>query len=137
MAQLRVEILGEDLFCADQAAGGEGVRRPLTEERLAKLRDWAARYDRAVQSNETDALAGIGQEIAALLNEGDGWLDRVLDGTGEIQFEIGVSGNPTERERVLLDVPWELMAPQGIFLAVDELRLFRVARRLGKPAQPV
>ena len=36
MLQLRLEIRGEDLFCADQAPGGDAVRRPLTEERLAK-----------------------------------------------------------------------------------------------------
>jgi hypothetical protein len=46
--------------------------------------------------------------MADFLNDGDRWLDRVVDGTGEIALEIGVSGTPKERERVLLDVPWEL-----------------------------
>jgi len=46
--------------------------------------------------------------MADFPNDGDRWLDRVVDGTGEIALEIGVSGTPKERERVLLDVPWEL-----------------------------
>jgi hypothetical protein len=89
-----------------------------------------------VRSRAAEPLVEIGRDIADFLNDGDRWLDRVLDDTGEIALEIGVSGTPEERGRILLDVPWELLAPKGTFLAVDNERLFRVARRLGRPQDP-
>jgi hypothetical protein len=54
-------------------------------------------------------LVEIGRDIAAFLDEGDRRLDRVLAGTGEIGLEVAVPGRPEERERILLDVPWELL----------------------------
>ena len=81
----------------------------------------------------------IGQNIADLLNTGDAWLDRSLRGTGDIAFEIVVSGTPCVRGRALLDVPWEILAPDGAFLAADPERLYRVDRRLsvaGTPRSP-
>ncbi|MBV8401450.1 MAG: hypothetical protein JOZ17_22400, partial [Acetobacteraceae bacterium] len=136
MLRARVEIRGEDLFCSDTQSGGLSSRTALSEETLSALREWASRYDKAVRSGDPDPLAAIGNEIAALLNQGDRWLDRVLDGTGEIDFEIAVPARPDDRERVLLDVPWEVLATDSLFLAADEQRLFRVSRRLGNAAEP-
>jgi len=132
----RIELRGEDLFCADTGEDGTSTVRPLTAETLARLKDWAERYDAAMRSRAAEPLVEIGRDIAAFLDEGDRWLDRVLDGTGEIALEIRVSGTPDERERVLLDVPWETIAPKGMFLAADNERLFRIARRLGRPQEP-
>jgi hypothetical protein len=89
-----------------------------------------------VRSHSTEALVELGRGIADFLNNGDSWLDRVLDDTGEIALEIRVSGTPEERGRILLDMPWELLAPKGMFLAADNERLFRVTRRLGGPGTP-
>ena len=50
--------------------------------------------------------------MADFLNDGDRWLDRIVDVTEKIALEIGVSGTPEERERALLDVPWEPLAPK-------------------------
>src|SRR5271166_6058427 len=93
-----LEIRGQDVVCSDRADGRASAQRDLSEGTLAKLRGWAERYDRAVLRDDADAIAGIGQDVAAFLNEGDRWLDCVLDGTGEIQFEVVVSANPNERE---------------------------------------
>ncbi len=131
MLSARIELRGEELFCADAAEGGASSVKPLSPEALARLRGWAERYDRAVRIGAPEPLVEIGRDIAAFLDDGDRWLDRVLGGTGEIALEIAVPGRPEERERLLLDVPWELLAPNGIFLAADNERLFRVARRLG------
>jgi hypothetical protein len=136
MLSARIELRGEELFCADTGEGGTSTVRPLTPEVLARLRGWAERYDAAVRSGALPPLVEIGREIAAFLDEGDRWLDRVLAGTGEIDFEIAVPGRPEERERILLDVPWELLAPNRFFLAADEERLFRIARRLGGSGEP-
>jgi hypothetical protein len=136
MLSARIELRGEELFCADTGEGGTSTVRPLTPEVLARLRGWAERYDAAVRSGALPPLVEIGREIAAFLDEGDRWLDRVIAGTGEIDFEIAVPGRPEERERILLDVPWELLAPNRFFLAADEERLFRIARRLGGSGEP-
>jgi hypothetical protein len=136
MLSVRIELRGEELFCADTGEGGASSIKPLSQETLSRLKGWAERYDAAVRSSAVEPLVEIGRGIADFLNDGDRWLDRVLDGTGEIAFEIAVSGTPEERERVLLDMPWELLAPKGIFLAADNERLFRVARRLGRLQEP-
>ena len=75
----------------------------------ALTRNWAQRYDAAVRSHTLPPLVEIGRDIAAFLDEGDRWLDGVLAGTGEIGLEVAVPGRPEERERILLDVPWELL----------------------------
>jgi hypothetical protein len=138
MLSARIELRGEELFCADTGEGGISTVRQLTPETLARLRGWAEHYDAAVRSGALPPLVEIGREIAAFLDEGDRWLDQVLGGTGEIALDIAVPGRPEDRERILLDVPWELLAPNGIFLASDNERLFRVTRRLGggTPAAP-
>jgi hypothetical protein len=113
-----------EAYCRDLSGeGGTSVKR-LTSETLSLLREWAGRYDAAVASRQPVALAAIGREIAALLNEGDGWLARSLRGTGEITLEIVVAGRPEGRDLALLEVPW-------VFLAADAERLYRVERRLG------
>ena len=73
MLDARIELRGEDLYCSDLSGeGGTSVRR-LTSETLSLLQEWAGRYDAAVASRQPGALAAIGRDIAALLNEGDGW----------------------------------------------------------------
>lgn len=136
MVGLRIELRGDDLFCREAGSSGADTRRPLDEATFARLANWANRYDRAVVTNAWDALPAIGQEIAQFLDGDDAWLSRCLAGVGEIVFEIIVTGTPDERGRVLLDVPWELLAPNALFLAADNERLFRVERRLGQPATP-
>jgi hypothetical protein len=115
MLNARIELRGEELFCADTGEGGASTVRRLTPDARARLKGWAERYDAAVRSRALPPLLEIGRDIAAFLDEGDRWLDRVLGGTGEIAFDIAVPGRPEDRERVLLDVPWELLAPNGIF----------------------
>jgi hypothetical protein len=139
MLSARIELRGEDLFCADTAERGASTIRRLTPETLARLRGWAERYDAAVRSGAPEPLVEIGHDIATFLDEGDRWLDHVLAGIGEIAVEISVPGRPEDRERVLLDVPWELLRWNGTYLASDAERLFRVIRRLGgagTPAEP-
>src|ERR1700719_1470710 len=132
MLSARIELRGEELFCADTGEGGLSTVRRLTPDALAQLRGWAEKYDAAVRTRALPPLVEIGRDIAAFLDEGDRWLDKVLDGKiGEIALDIAVPGQPEERERILLDIPWELLVSNGRFLAEDDERLFRVTRRLG------
>jgi hypothetical protein len=94
MLSARIELRGEELFCADTGEGGTSTVRPLTPEALARLRGWAERYDAAVRSGALPPLVEIGRDIATFLDEGDRWFDQVLGGTGEIAFEIAVPGRP-------------------------------------------
>jgi hypothetical protein len=109
MLSARIELRGEELFCADTGDGGISTIRRLTPDTLARLKGWAEHYDTAVKSGALPPLVDIGRDMAAFLDEGDRWLDRVLAGTGEIGLEVAVPGRPEERERILLDVPWELL----------------------------
>ncbi len=136
MLDARIELRGDDLYCSDLRGGGGTSVRRLTSEMLSLLQEWAGRYDAVVASRQPVALATIDRDIAALLNEGDGWLDRSLRGVGEIMFEIVVAGTPDARGLALLEVPWEILAPGGIFLAGDAERLYCVERRLGAAGTP-
>ena len=49
MLNARIELRGEELFCADTGEGGFSTVRRLTPEALARLRGWAEKYDTAVQ----------------------------------------------------------------------------------------
>lgn len=98
MLSVRIELRGEELFCADTGEGSKSTVRRLTPDTLARLRGWAERYDAAVRSGALPPLLEIGREIAAFLDEGDRWLDQVLGGTGEIALDIAVPGRPEDRE---------------------------------------
>ena len=113
MLSARIELRGEELFCADTGEGGASSIKPLSQDTLSRLGGWAERYDAAVRSSAVEPLVEIGRGIADFLNDGDRWLDRVLDGTGEIAFEIAVSGTPEERELVLLDMPVGAAGAEG------------------------
>jgi hypothetical protein len=92
MLNVRIELRGEELYCTDlNGAVGASVRR-LTAETLSSLQDWARRYDGAVASRQSAVLPAIGRKIADLLTTGDAWLDRSLQGAGEIASR---SSSPT------------------------------------------
>jgi hypothetical protein len=114
MLNARIELAGTALKCSDLRTGGAASLKPLTAERLARLRGWATGYDAAVRADKWDPLPAIGRDIAALLDDGDGWLERCLNSTGDIVLEISVPANPTDPEerelaQALLDAPWELL----------------------------
>ena len=130
MVQLRILLTDNVLLCLD---GATVARKPLGSTGLARMKGWATAYDTAVRMRQTERLSAIGQDIATLLNDGDGWLDERLTRPGPVSLEIQAAHNRDEAAQSLLDVPWELLAPGGRFLAADPHRLFLVARRLGKP----
>ncbi|EWY36802.1 hypothetical protein N825_23290 [Skermanella stibiiresistens SB22] len=144
MLNARIELAGAALKCSTTRPGASASLIPLTPERQERLRRWATDYDNAVRARQPEALPAIGRDIAALLDEGGGWLERALDSVGDIALEIRVPSNPTDPDdralaQALLDLPWELLTapgPSGHYLALDHTRLFRVARRIGTPPPP-
>ncbi len=112
-------------------------RRALTDEDAAHFKDWAGRYDRAAAARNDVELLKIGQEIFAWLDaDGHGWGGKLLKGSGEVCLDIVTDEEPDQDARDFLNVPWELLAREGVFLAEDELRPFCPQRRLGGAQEP-
>ncbi|MBP2233292.1 phosphopentomutase [Azospirillum agricola] len=130
MVQLQIRLTDDVLLCLD---GATVTRKPLGSGGLDRMMGWTTAYDTAVRTRQPDRLSAIGQDIAALLNAGDGWLDERLRRVGPVSLEIQADDDRDKGAQLLLEVPWELLAPGGQYLAADPHRLFLVARRLGKP----
>jgi hypothetical protein len=64
MLSARIELRGEDLFCADTGDGGVSSVKSLSQEALSRLKSWAERYDAAVRSRAAEPLVEIGGGIA-------------------------------------------------------------------------
>ncbi|WP_372396411.1 CHAT domain-containing protein [Azospirillum sp. HJ39] len=129
MVQLRIRLTDDILLCLD---GTTVTRKPLGFGGLDRMKGWTTAFDAAVRTRQPDRLSAIGQDIATLLNAGDGWLDERLTGTGPVSLEIQADDDRNEGAQTLFAVPWELLASSGRFLAANPHRLFLVARRLGR-----
>ncbi|MBF0624181.1 MAG: CHAT domain-containing protein, partial [Magnetococcales bacterium] len=115
---------------------GEG-RRGLDPNDFQRLRTWAESYAVAVDAKQSDALLVIGHELHAWL-DAEGWLSTARQVGGTLEVTLQVAAAATADALTFLDVPWELLAVDGEFLAADSLVLFTLERRLGAPAgQPV
>jgi len=62
-----------------------------------------------------------------------GWASAWADGPGDRVLEIRAQRRNDARDVALLDAPWELLARDGLPLALDATRPFAVARRIGAP----
>ena len=128
-----IAFRGEQVICrlgSDEAQLGG-------DEALARLADWAARYDVALERERTEPdvsrglIADIGHEMFAWLDE-TGWAGRWARASGDRELEIRVDGDAADpREAGLLDAPWEVLANATGPLAQDDLQLFQVRRRIG------
>jgi len=125
-----IELQGFDIACFVE---GEREHRFPAAAALVKLTAWSARYDSASQSDDEAELAAIGREMFAWLDEA-GWASAWHDAAGDRTLEIRVTGRreDLEREAALLDTPWELLATAEGPLALDAIRLFIIARRVGE-----
>lgn len=94
-----------------------------------KLRDWAARYDTAVQRNDKDALLAIGGEMFQWL-DGAGHAHYWTASGGNFELEIWVEGFDRQEELALLDAPWELLAQGERHLQGDPVSLYLPWRRI-------
>ena len=134
----RISLLGNDLLCEQLGAdSGEPVRLPLSDETLARLRGWAEQYGRAVRVRDAAGLLPLGSEMFAWLDEA-GWASRWASTPGTRELEIAVDDATSEAADVVLDLPWELLAHGGDFLAADPTQTFVVYRSIarGRNASP-
>jgi len=103
---------------------------------IDRLKAWSDRYDKAVLANDSDALPAIGREMFDWLDAGGA---AAAWAVGEPVLEVWVDpvGDDPKVADAVLDAPWELLAPGGLFLAAHPDRLFTVSRRIGTAADPV
>jgi hypothetical protein len=127
-----IELAGERLDCSIEGREQEAKPRLLFEAVAKRLAAWARRYDAVAARDCDEELAAIGREMFACLDE-VGWASAWANGPGDRELEIRVRGRDDAREVALLDAPWELLAWENGPLALDELRLFSVTRRIGAP----
>ena len=130
-------IVGNDILCRrDAGHRGDDVRIALTSATLARLREWAGQYDRAVRSGDPSLLLGLGAEMWTWL-DGSHWASSWATGTGDRTLEIVVDDPGSPSARALLDMPWEALAREGDFLAADPNQTFVVYRSIGRRADAV
>jgi hypothetical protein len=125
----RLVILGSDLVC--KLDGTPDGRIPLTEETLGQMRAWGATYRHAVEYDEQGALVIVGRELFGWL-DGDGWAGRWRRAAGVRVLEVAVDSDAAEASRLLLDLPWELLADAHGFLAADSTQPLVLVRSLAR-----
>ncbi|MFW5636465.1 MAG: CHAT domain-containing protein, partial [Thermodesulfobacteriota bacterium] len=101
------------------------------------FQDWIDAYRVALQNTRNaDALLNLGRKIYAWLNEGGGYIDRLLAATRDNPrcMVFSVRSDPDPEGLRFLEVPWELLADQTGHLAADVYGPFCPVRRIGTPA---
>ncbi len=127
----RLVVVGMDLVCS--LDGAADARIPLTELALEPLRGWRESYRRAVEYDEPGLLVGVGRGLLGWL-DADGSAARWLRGAGERVLEVAVDTDAGVTSRLLLDLPWELLADERGFLAADATQPLVVFRGLARAA---
>jgi hypothetical protein len=107
----------------------------LTEPTLAQWTDWSSRYRTATGPAAPAALLELGRELFGWLDAG-GWARAWANAGGPRGLEIAAEAQPTDNQRALLDLPWELLADRSGHLAADATQPFKVWRRVGQGGAP-
>ena len=128
----RIEVVGSRV----RLAGHAEASLDLNEATLARWSDWTARYRAATGPIAPGTLLDLGREMFGWLDAG-GWVRAWADAGGARRLEIAAQARPTEDERKLLDLPWELLADATGHLAADAITPFEVWRRVGPAGDPV
>jgi CHAT domain-containing protein len=117
--------------------------RPIAADDAQCLQGWARRYLATAGKDDQRAdLLKIGQEMHAWLNGTNSFLTRSLEAaTAPLLVEFAVSRQDCEKDfaQALLNAPWELLASDGEFWALQASLVYCPIRRIGKagaPAQP-
>ena len=135
--QARLSILASDIHCVCE---GAEHRIPLTGASLETMAAWTEQYRHAVRFHDPEPLMSTGAALFAWLDTG-GWATRWANAPGERTLEIAVQECGSAASKALLDLPWELLARDGDFLAADASQPFVVYRSIGcgsgaAPAEP-
>ncbi|MFC7455075.1 tetratricopeptide repeat protein [Insolitispirillum peregrinum] len=111
--------------------GGSSSRLPDTAQAL--LEQWASRYAQAVAYNHHGGLLPLGQEMFGWLDLGGALRPWLQEGVRELEV-IGGDNDPLTD--ALLAAPWEILADDGGFLALDRMTHFLPLRRIASSDTP-
>ena len=134
-----ISLLGDTLVCEIAGTASDSVTRiPVTPDVLERLRRWGEEYRRAVRLRDASLLLPVGTEMFQLFDE-TGWASQWARGSNDRCLEIAVEEVESDAARALLDLPWEILANDHGFLALDALQPFIVFRSIGRgrDAQPL
>ena len=111
---------------------------PVGEKELELLAGWAKRHRELAAKHEArDELLALGEEMWSWLeSRGSGFLNRLLEmAQPPVVVDFAVS-KPDDgaTARAFLDAPWELLAANGQYLALDDKLAFCPVRRIGPAA---
>ncbi|MDV7340396.1 CHAT domain-containing protein [Terasakiella sp. A23] len=128
----QISINGKNIIC--QCEGEAPYRIPLDDACLQQMADWNERYSDIVKSENNNLLLMLGQEIFDWLNHGK-WASGWLSKTGNRELEIRTEIVNSPQAKALLDLPWEILATDNMYLAANEVQRFKPYRRIGTDAQ--
>ena len=117
-------------------SGPGGGALNLNDATRRQLGDWRRRYRQAQGPMAPDLLRVLGREMYDWLNSG-GWASHWLGTSDSPQCEIAADKTMTPDQRLLLSLPWEILANENGHLAEDPHCLFEVWRRIGPRQAPV
>lgn len=104
----------------------------LTPSDTDSLRCLCSDYQATInQPNNTEVLLTLGSILFGLLNRHQDVVEQWLNNVGSHQLEIHTALAPNPLQRLLLNLPWEVMAWNRQFLAADTV-LYEVVRRVGE-----
>ena len=112
--------------------------RRLTTADFELFAAWIASYREA--AGRTDSrrdLLTLGQRIRDWLDQNGGWMTALhRGGDTPLIAEFATSEQPDAQARQFLEVPWELAAEGGVFLAADPRLMWAPLRRIGDATDP-
>jgi hypothetical protein len=115
-----------------EGAGLDEKRKP---DDTQKFDEWIKLYQKALtNSDNSDILLDIGQNIFDWLNGSENWLEtaiRAFDNK-RLMIEFVVPEKPANHERSFLETPWELLADAGGHLAKNPGLFYNPVRRIGQ-----
>jgi hypothetical protein len=124
-----VTLVGTDVICR---LDSDEVRLPISEPVCELLEGWESRYRATIEHDEPiGSLTEIGREMFGWI-DGSGWAARWRDSPGARWLEIAVDSHEDRRARLLLDLPWEILADKQSLLAADATQPLVVVRRIGR-----
>ncbi|MEO1020736.1 MAG: hypothetical protein AAFY56_24125, partial [Pseudomonadota bacterium] len=112
-----------------------GARRILDDDAVKNMREFIERYHALVGRENPPELLTLGRELYERLNGPAGQLDQLRQKSPPpFTLEVSATAQPSEREALMLRLPFEILADADGFLANDALRRFCTFRRLRQPS---
>lgn len=118
-------------------AANMNEERPFTAACAQRLGGWSERYRAAVDRNQHHKLPEIGNELFDWLNGQEQWMKRILSATQfPLLLTFAIPLRPNAGELAFLEAPWEILAQESRFLALEPDTKYSPIRRIGPAGTP-